>query len=184
MTSLPYAEALFKFLSKRETSTKNHEYMRRFARLVPFVQFKKREQHPWRIVTFRPAILLKVTLLHRCFSHFLNCTNGVRSRKASHISEVGTQERTFYKCILLNSIIDFILLVNHLSGRPLHTLAVNRRTELHYNLGLSLLHSGQAAKAFDCFIESRSSFQYNPRYWLRLAECCIALDKQVRQCFC
>ena len=97
---------------------------------------------------------------------------------------IRTQERNFCRWIVLISIIDFILLVNHLSGRPLPTLAVNRRTELHYNLGLSLLHSGQPAKAFDCFIESRSSFQCNPRYWLRLAECCVALDKQVRQCFC
>ena len=32
--------------------------------LVPFVQFKKREKHPWRSVTFR----LKVTLLYGCFT--------------------------------------------------------------------------------------------------------------------
>ena len=34
--------------------------------LVPFVQFKKREKHLWRSVNFG---LLKVTLLHGCFSH-------------------------------------------------------------------------------------------------------------------
>ena len=40
--------------------------------LVPFVQFKKREKHPWRSVTFT---LLKVALLHGCFSHFFKfCT--------------------------------------------------------------------------------------------------------------
>ena len=33
----------------------------------------------------QPAFLLKVTLLHGCFSRFLNCTNGTKSRKASHI---------------------------------------------------------------------------------------------------
>ena len=54
--------------------------------LVPFVQFKKREKHPWMSVTFskmagQPATLLKVTLLHGCFSRFLNCTNGTKSRK-------------------------------------------------------------------------------------------------------
>ena len=27
---------------------------------------------------------LKLTLLHGCFSHFLNCTNGTKLRKASH----------------------------------------------------------------------------------------------------
>ena len=53
--------------------------------LLPFVQFKKREKHQWRSVAFskvtcfKPATLLKVTLLHRCFSRFLNCTNGTKS---------------------------------------------------------------------------------------------------------
>ena len=31
----------------------------------------------------QPAILLKVTLLHRCVSYILNCTNGTKSRKVS-----------------------------------------------------------------------------------------------------
>ena len=39
--------------------------------LVQFVQFKKHEKHPWRSVTFsQSATLLKVTLLHGCFSRF------------------------------------------------------------------------------------------------------------------
>ena len=50
--------------------------------LVPFVQFKKREKHPWRSVTFSTT-LLRVTLLHGCFSRFLNCKNGTKSRKTS-----------------------------------------------------------------------------------------------------
>ena len=49
--------------------------------LVPFVQFKKREKHPWRSLTFR----LKLTLLHGCCSRFLNCINGTKSGKASHL---------------------------------------------------------------------------------------------------
>ena len=32
------------------------------------------------------AAWLKITLLHGCFSRFLNCTNGTKSRKASHIN--------------------------------------------------------------------------------------------------
>ena len=48
--------------------------------LVPILQFKKREKHPWRSVTFS-----KVTLLHGSFSRFLNCKNGTKSRKASYI---------------------------------------------------------------------------------------------------
>ena len=43
--------------------------------LVQSVQFKR----PWRSVTS------KVTLLHGCFSRFLNCTNGTKSSKTSHI---------------------------------------------------------------------------------------------------
>ena len=33
----------------------------------------------------KPATLLKLTLLHGCFSRFLNCTNGTKSRNAPHI---------------------------------------------------------------------------------------------------
>ena len=33
----------------------------------------------------QPAILLKVSLLPGCFSHFFNFTNGNKSRKASQI---------------------------------------------------------------------------------------------------
>ena len=31
------------------------------------------------------ATLLKVTIIHGCFSRFLNCANSTKSRKASHI---------------------------------------------------------------------------------------------------
>ena len=36
-------------------------------------------------VMFWPATLLKLTLLHGCFSCFLNCINGTKSRNASHM---------------------------------------------------------------------------------------------------
>ena len=58
---------------------------------VPFVQFKKREKYPWRNVNFskvtgfKPETLLKLILLHGCFSRFVNCTNGIKSRNASYI---------------------------------------------------------------------------------------------------
>ena len=57
--------------------------------LVPFVQFKKREMHPWMSFTFS-----KVTGFYNftqtntppwVFYTFLNCTNGSKSLKASHI---------------------------------------------------------------------------------------------------
>ena len=62
--------------------------------LVPFVQFKKREKHPRRSINFNKVAkitkitLLKLTLLHGCFSRFLNCTNGTKSRNAPHISNL------------------------------------------------------------------------------------------------
>ena len=40
--------------------------------LVPFVQFKKRERHPWRSVTFSKV----------AGSRVLNCTHGIKSHKA------------------------------------------------------------------------------------------------------
>ena len=52
--------------------------------LVPFVKFKKREKHPYRSINFS-KVAVKLTLLHGCFSRFLNCANGTKSRNASHI---------------------------------------------------------------------------------------------------
>ena len=60
--------------------------------LLTFVQFEKREKYLKRIVTWRrvqPATCLKVTVLHRCFSHFINCINGTKSRNAPQISVYG-----------------------------------------------------------------------------------------------
>ena len=66
--------------------------------LVLFVQFKKREKYPWRSVTFsKVAILLKVTLLHGCFSRFLNFTNSTKSRNAPHIADHIPLKQTPFK---------------------------------------------------------------------------------------
>ena len=35
-----------------------------------------------------PATLLKLTLLHGCFSRFLNCTNATKSLNAPHIYSI------------------------------------------------------------------------------------------------
>ena len=46
-------------------------------------------------------LALKVTLLHGCFSRFLNCTNGTKSRNAPHMYLAGTCEkfeRQYVKC--------------------------------------------------------------------------------------
>ena len=46
--------------------------------LVLFVQFKKCEKHPERSVT-EICNFTKATLLHGCFSRFLDCSNGTKS---------------------------------------------------------------------------------------------------------
>ena len=38
------------------------------------------------LVLVKLLILLKLTLLHGCFSRFSYCTNGTKSRNASHIT--------------------------------------------------------------------------------------------------
>ena len=53
--------------SHQEKKVKIYDALRN---LISFVQFKKREKHPQRGVTFRSATLLKVTLLYGCFSRF------------------------------------------------------------------------------------------------------------------
>ena len=38
----------------------------------------------FKVFVFYYPTLLKVTLLHVCFSHILSCTNGTKSRNTSH----------------------------------------------------------------------------------------------------
>ena len=66
----------------------------RFGTIWLACNFTKINTPPWVFFTFfklckwyliaQRIILLKVTLLHGCFSRFLNCTNGTRSHKTSH----------------------------------------------------------------------------------------------------
>ena len=59
------------------------------SRFGTICTIKKREKHPWRSVEWRSKVaglgLLKVTLLYGCIPCFLNCTNGTKSHKASHV---------------------------------------------------------------------------------------------------
>ena len=54
------------------------------------------------VLLLKPATLLKVTVLHGCFSRFLNCINGTKSRNAPHISSVITElqrnAKKVFKC--------------------------------------------------------------------------------------
>lgn len=65
------------------------------------------------------------------------------------------------------------------SPPPLHVLGRNKHYELMYSLGVSFLYTGQALKAFDCFIEAVQQLHNNSRLWLRMAECCIVCHKPV-----
>ena len=44
--------------------------------------------HLYHLKNIKRTTLLKITLLNGCFSRFLNCTNGTKSRKASHLIKV------------------------------------------------------------------------------------------------
>ena len=44
-----------------------------------------KDTHGGVLLLVKPATLLKITLLHGCFSRFLNSTNGTKLGKASHL---------------------------------------------------------------------------------------------------
>ena len=71
--------------------------------LVPFVQFKKREKHPWTSVTFSKV---------GCFSRFLNCTNGTKSGNPTHLKGMKSLLSNNSKFIPLN--IDKIKWLNYI----------------------------------------------------------------------
>ena len=54
-----------------------------------------KECHFRKVTRFSLQYLLKVTLIHGCFSHFLSCTYDTKSRKASHLV---TTERLKSSC--------------------------------------------------------------------------------------
>ena len=45
------------------------------------------------------ATLLKVRLFHGCFSRFLNCTNGTKSRKASQFQALSVDSNSQLKLV-------------------------------------------------------------------------------------
>ena len=66
--------------------------------LVTFVQFKKREKHPWKSVSFSKAtVTFSITLPHGCFSCSLNCImapNRVKLIYTSFIYEAEYRRRS------------------------------------------------------------------------------------------
>lgn len=55
----------------------------------------------------------------------------------------------------------------------INMLLMNRRYELLFNLGISLLLSKQPVSAFECLYKVTKVYSQNARLWLRLAECCL-----------
>ena len=93
--------------------------------LVPFAQFKKCEKHPWRNVTFRlkPATLLKVTLLHGCFSRFLSCAHGKKSRNAPHV--IFEQNSYLLQCFLFH--FEHVLFHLFITTSDINTFLANKK---------------------------------------------------------
>lgn len=68
-----------------------------------------------------------------------------------------------------------------LVSQPLYTINGNKYYQLMYSLGVALLYAGQAAKAFDSFLEAAQYLHHDPRVWLRMAECCISCQKSTNE---
>lgn len=66
-----------------------------------------------------------------------------------------------------------------LDDKPLYTLGGSKYHELMYNLGVALLHAKRPIQAFDCLIIAVRRYHRNARLWMRLAECCIMVNKEV-----
>lgn len=66
---------------------------------------------------------------------------------------------------------------NALNSRPLHLLGLSTCHQLLYNLGLQCMQGQNFEEAFNYFIQVLRLYYLNPRLWLRVAECCIQIDK-------
>ena len=57
------------------------------------------------LILLQPAALVKVTLLHGYFSRFLNCANGTKSRKESHIYILCSPRAITSFCVLRQTVL-------------------------------------------------------------------------------
>ena len=64
--------------------------------------------------THGEVTLLKVTLLHRCFSFFLNCKNSAKSRKASQINHMNRDYKLKFYVKLINFNLTHFIPIFHL----------------------------------------------------------------------
>jgi len=57
----------------------------------------------------------------------------------------------------------------------LNQLLRRQRATIIYNVGLSLLHSGDAQNALECFVKVSASLRSSPYVWIRMSVCCLKL---------
>ena len=62
------------------------------------------------------------------------------------------------------------------STSQLHTVSAMRTYELHFNMGVHLLAAKMPEKAFEEFFNAVQFYYDNPKLWLKLSECCVALN--------
>lgn len=62
---------------------------------------------------------------------------------------------------------------------PVHAVGASKRPEILYNLGIAMLHLQRPKEAFECLLVPLTYYHNNPKIWLRLAEACIMVHKEV-----
>ena len=114
-----------------------------------FVQCKKRERHTWRTAT-----LLKVTLFHGCFSHFLNCTNSAKSCKVSYRRYGNDEPKTLMQMLSpqnsLSTILFICILISFFSLIPASCLL----THLKNNIEISQFMCAANQLSGFCMVEA------------------------------
>ncbi|KAL3313990.1 CCR4-NOT transcription complex subunit 10 [Cichlidogyrus casuarinus] len=68
---------------------------------------------------------------------------------------------------------------NHtlLQNVPIQAFSASPHYPVLYNLALQLLYSNRQHAAFESFVKLAQIFPRNPSIWLRLAECCVRVEK-------
>ena len=79
----------------------------------------------------KPATLLKVTVLHGCFSRFLNCTNGTKSRNASQIF--------IHKLFNISFLLYHFFLTKNIDSNSSKTVILHKGTILALSRGVTHL---------------------------------------------
>lgn len=64
---------------------------------------------------------------------------------------------------------------------PVHAIGASKQPEILYNLGVAMLHLQRPKEAFECLLVPLNYYHNNPKLWLRLAEACIMVHKEVNE---